>query len=243
MKPQKIILILTGVFVIGSSTVAGSRYEDIIKDTTEYKKVTEGEAEQKEKCHKCGSGYYYPSVPVYHDHYYGPEVSNHYSSGPAPSSRTGTAYVGVAVGASSFDYEDIEDGDATQLYLGYRGWSRLGYEVVLLDTGNAEVIGLNDIQLDVNAVNLGLTLNSATNHQEPLNAYLSGGIYLADTTLIGPVASVSEGSTGFTAGAGLELSLNEYFKLRADARVLFDVEDFANDESISMLSIGGQFNF
>ncbi|MCP4407130.1 MAG: porin family protein, partial [Gammaproteobacteria bacterium] len=91
--------------------------------------------------------------------------------------------------------------------------------------------------------NLVLTINSSGINKSRLNLFGQGGIYFADTTLSGPFDSVSKNSNGFLLAAGVEIMLNRHFSLRAEAYHLFDVEDFADDESISSLNLGGHFIF
>ena len=157
---------------------------------------------------------------------------------------SGRLYLGVTIGNSEFDYDDIDDGDASIFRIGYRPEnSRLGYELSVFSSGDAEVTSLTGIELEVDSINFGLTLNSSKNDQSRLNFFAQGGIYFADSTLSGPFDSVSENSNGFFVAAGAEIMLNRYFGLRAEAYNLFDVEDFANDESIQVFNLGGQFTF
>ncbi len=86
-------------------------------------------------------------------------------------------------------------------------------------------------------------MNSSRNYRSRLNLFAQGGIYFADTTLSGPFDKVSEDSNGFLLAAGFEVMLNRYFSIKAEAYNLFDVEDFADDESISIVNLGGQFVF
>ena len=113
----------------------------------------------------------------------------------------------------------------------------------MFNSGDAEVTSLSGIDLDVDTINLGLTINSSTNDNSRVNLFGQGGIYFANTTLSGPFDSVRENSNGFLLAVGAEFRLNPYFGVRAEAFHLFDVEDFANDESISIFNLGGQFTF
>ena len=102
---------------------------------------------------------------------------------------------------------------------------------------------LTDIELQVESVNLVLTINSSRQPRSRLNLFGQGGIYFADTRLSGPFDSVSEDSNGFLLAAGVEVMINHNFSVKAEAYNLFDVEDFADDESISIFNLGGQFVF
>jgi hypothetical protein len=115
--------------------------------------------------------------------------------------------------------------------------------VSFYDSGVSEVTSLTDIEIEVDTINLVLTINSSMNNKSPLNLFGQAGIYFADTTLSGPFDSVSEKSNGFLLSAGVEVVINRNFSLRAEGYNLREVEDFANDESITFISVGGQFVF
>ncbi len=176
----------------------------------------------------------YPSYPAQYDR----------SAGSGRSSLPGILYLGITIGESEFDYDDIDDGDTSIFYVGFRPEdSRLGYEVSFYNSGDSEVTSLTDIELEVKTINLVLTVNSSLNNKSALNLSGKAGIYFADATLSGPFDSVSEKSNGFLLGVGAEYALSQHFSLRADAYILEDVEDFANDESILIFSLGGQYLF
>ena len=98
---------------------------------------------------------------------------------------------------------------------------------------------MTGIDIEVDTINLVLTVNSSRNNKSQLNLFGKGGIYFADTTLSGPFDRASENSNGFLLGLGIEIMLNQHFSLRAEVENLFDVEDFVDDESISSLTLGG----
>ena len=102
---------------------------------------------------------------------------------------------------------------------------------------------MTDIEIQVESLNLILTVNSSRNNKSGLNLFGQGGIYFADTTLTGPFDSVRKDSNGFLIAVGFEIMLSPHFSLRAEAYHLFDVKDFANDESISSFNLGGNFFF
>ena len=156
----------------------------------------------------------------------------------------GLIHVGVSIGKSEFDYDDIEDGDASLFLIGYRPEdSHLGYELSFFDSGDAKVTSLSDIEIEVRSFNLALSVNSSKIDESRLNLFGKGGIYFGKTTLFGPFDSVREPSNGFLIGAGIDIMLNQRFGLKAEAYQLFDVEDFADDRSVSFYNLGGQFVF
>ena len=240
-----LMLFILSVLSLASHSGSDSEYGDIIRNTPEYKKITTPKADDDDDDDDDRYDHHYH----YHDPFYEPvhpTPSAHYrrSTRSGSSGLSGHINLGIAIGKSEFDYDDIEDGDASIFHFGYRPEnSRLGYEVSFYNSGESEVTSLTDIELEVETINFLLTVNSSRNRESTLNFFGKGGIYFADSTLSGPFDSVSENSNGFLLAAGIDIMLNRHFGLRAEAYNFFDVEDFANDESISVLSLGGQFVF
>lgn len=244
VKPAGVRCLLLIIFLVLSFPAFAkkdSEYGDIIKKKSEYEKITKPKQDDDDHRH------YHPYHPYYYPTYprpYPPPPGYHRPAGYGGGGPSGRVYLGISIGNSEFDYDDIEDGDASIFHIGYRPEdSHLGYELSFFDSGDAEVTSLTDIELEVDTFNLMLTLNSARSDRSRLNLFGQGGIYFASTTLSGPFDSVKESSNGFLLGAGADVRLNRYFSLRADVLYLFDVEDFANDESISVFTLGGQFTF
>ena len=241
---RSLVLFVMAACSFQSLAEKDSEYGDIIRETPEYKKITTPKADDNSDHHH----HHYPIYsPVYGPLYYPtyPPPPGYYRSGRSGGGGLpGVIYLGVTIGKSEFDYGDIDDGDAAVFRIGYRPWdSRLGYEFSVFDSGDAEVTSLNAIDLEVDTINFALTFNSATEPRSRFNLFGQGGIYFADTTLSGPFDSVSENSNGFLLAAGVEFMVNRHFGLRAEAYQFFDVEDFADDESITTVNVGGQFVF
>jgi hypothetical protein len=257
---RKILFTIVVLAINGLVFADGGSYGDIIKDTSEYKKITgQGDDESgnereredrridRDRHYRRGPGggwiYIgrYPEADINRDTVIY-ENDDYYPRARVPGRHR--FYIGLAIGSSFFDYDDIDDGDALLLSAGRRSRDeRLGYELAYINTGNAEVTSLSEIELRVEALIFSLTFNSSKNLYSRWNAYATAGIYLADTALSGPVDEVDEDSNGFTFGVGFEYAVNRNFQLRLDARELIHVEDFANDESISLLSFGGKISF
>lgn len=244
MKPiyiRTLLLLVLSISVFPSFSAKKSEYGDIIKNTPEYKKITKEKDDDDDDRHE--HHYHYP-YPYYRPVYPPPPANYRRSTGSGGSGLPGHLYFGIAIGESKFDYDDIDDGDASIFHFGYRPKdSHLGYELSIYDSGDSEVTSLTDIEIEVETINLVLTVNSSRNNKSTLNFFGQGGIYFADTTLSGPFDSVTENSNGFLLAVGVEVMLNRHFGFRAGAYNLFDVEDFANDESVSFFSLGGQFVF
>ena len=242
MKPVSIrwfMLFLLAMSSFQSFAEKDSEYGDIIKNTPEYKRITTPKDDDDDYDHH----HHHYNYPVY-PRAYPPPPGYYRPASSGGGGLPGVFYLGLTIGKSEFDYDDIEDGDATIFRFGYRPReSHLGYELSFFDSGDSEVTSLTNIDIEVDTINLVLTFNSASNAQSRLNLFAQGGIYFADTTLTGPFDSVSENSNGFLLAAGVEFMLNRHFGLRAEACQLFDVEDFANEESITTFNLGGQILF
>jgi hypothetical protein len=235
-----LVIFLISILSSPSFSGSNSEYGDIIKNTSEYEKITKPKSDDDRPDNSGHDPYPYP---YYRPAYLSP--SAYYR--PTDAGRVGLPgafYVGAAIGESGFDYDDNEDGDAAIFRFGYRpNDSILGYELSYFDSGNSEVTSLTDIEIQVDTINLVLTVNSSRDNRSRLNLFGQGGIYFADTTLTGPFDSVSENSNGFLLAVGIEILLSRYFSLRVEAYNLFDVEDFASDKSISSLNLGGNIIF
>ena len=237
-----LVVFILSILSFPSFSGSNSEYGDIIKNTPEYKKITEPKNDDDRQEHY--DPYPYPNPYPYYRPAYVPSPAYYRGTSSERVGLTGAFYLGVTIGKSGFDYDDNEDGDASIFRFGYRPKdSNLGYELSFFDSGDSQVTSLTDIEIQVDTINLVLTLNSSRNHRSRLNLFGQGGIYFADTTLTGPFDSVSENSNGFLLAVGIEIMLSRHFSLRAEAYNLFDVEDFANDESISSLNFGGNVIF
>jgi len=124
MKPidiRYLTVFILSILSFPSFSGSNSEYGDIIKNTPEYKKITKPRNDDGDNDRH---GHHYPYYYPYHDPYYRPAYpssSAYYR--PTGSGRvgfTGAFYLGVTIGKSEFDYDDIEDGDASIFRFGYR---------------------------------------------------------------------------------------------------------------------------
>ena len=156
-------------------------------------------------------------------------------------------YIGAGVGSSSFDYSDIDNGSAKKFHLGYRFDDKhYAVEIAQIDSGDADIDGGDFNSISVEGINLSLVYNTAATFgkSEPLNAFFKGGIYQVDTEVDGIFFSdMDDSSAGLSLGLGLEYAFTDFFSVRAEAEGLIAVEDFANDESVTFLTVGAQFHF
>lgn len=247
MKPAAIRCLILFVFsILSLASVSGScsEYGDAIKDTPEYKKITEPKADDDKNDDHDHHYYYHDHDPFYRPPYPPPPAYYERSPPSRGSGLSGIVSLGITIGDSEFDYDDIDDGDASRFHVGYQPEnSRMGYEVSFFSSGEAEVTSLTGIEIEVDTINLALTFNSSKNNISTLNFFGQGGIYFADTTLSGPADSVSEKSNGFLLAVGVDIMLNRHFGLRVEAFNFFNVEDFVDDKSVSFFGLGGKFVF
>ncbi len=229
------------VFSTAPVSASKSEYGDIIVDTPEYEEITRDKPDIKDDDYRDRDYHRH-----YHDPFYRPPYRSSYRSSSASGRGrvAGLVYLGISIGESDFDYNDIDAGDATVFHIGFQPEkSHLGYELSFFNSGDSEVTSLTGIELEVETINLVLTANSSKNQKTPLNLFAQGGFYFAKATLSGPSGRVRERSNGFLLAAGIEFLLNRHVRLRAGAYHLHEVEDFANDESISVINLGGQLVF
>ena len=161
------------------------------------------------------------------------------------SART---YIGGATGKAEFDYSDIDDGDAEKYYIGYQIPGKLyGFELASIDSGAANIddttFGFESIRVD--GYNLSAIYNTAQyfGFKQPVNLFFKLGYYSVETEVKTSTLSFTEDSSGLSFGLGIDYAINDAFSLRADLEGLYGVDDFADDEIVTFITIGAQINF
>ncbi len=158
-------------------------------------------------------------------------------------------YIGGAAGKSDFSYSDIDDGSSKKFYIGYKPKdNHFAVELASVDSGDADIedgFGIFNSSIRVEGWNLSAVYNTAANlgQDEPFNVFIKLGYYSVDTDIDTNISDLSEDSSGLSFGVGLEYAITNNFILRADIEGLSDVEDFADDETVTLASIGVQFQF
>jgi hypothetical protein len=151
---------------------------------------------------------------------------------------------GANFGISQFDYEDIDDGTATMFYLGYElAESPAYFELALIDTGEADVTSLSDVTIEVSGLQVGVGYRLIANPDTGSDLFMKAGLYNTDTEAVGPGGSVEDGNTGLYLGFGGTLMLAPSFGLRFDMQGLLGVEDFADDNNVTLIMLGPVFKF
>ena len=164
------------------------------------------------------------------------------SSFSTVSQAENSIYAGLAAGVSAYDYDDVDAGSATKLFVGYKIDTNLAIEATFYDSGDADITSLPGLALNSDGLNVTAFYRANTSGND-LVAMIGGGIYNFDTTIKGPGGSISESSSGLSLAAGLELGLTENLALRADIDMFFGVKDFADNGNVDSIHIGVVLNF
>lgn len=134
------------------------------------------------------------------------------------------------------DDRDTKDEEAYSLGLGYQFNNPWALEFVYLNayTGLSSNNSVSGTAVDVEQYRFDALYHLPTHHSLNLTPYLAAGVGTAD------FSNPSTNNTQFNAGGGVKYALNESLSLRADFRLLNDVEDNHVDH---MASVGLQIAF
>lgn len=127
---------------------------------------------------------------------------------------------------------DTKDDEAYSLGLGYQFDNPWAVEFVYLNADSQ--LSNSSTDIDVDQYRLDALYHLPTNHSLNLTPYLAAGVGTAD------FSNPSTNNAQFNAGGGLKYALNDNLALRADFRLLNDVED---DHIDHMTSVGLQMTF
>ncbi|MEP2619231.1 MAG: OmpA family protein [Marinomonas sp.] len=127
---------------------------------------------------------------------------------------------------------DTKDDEAYSLGLGYQFDNPWAVEFVYLNADSE--LSNSNTDIDVDQYRLDALYHLPTNHSLNLTPYLAAGVGTAD------FSNPSTNNAQFNAGGGLKYALNDNLALRADFRLLNDVED---DHIDHMTSVGLQMTF
>lgn len=127
---------------------------------------------------------------------------------------------------------DTKDDEAYSLGLGYQFDNPWAVEFVYLNADSQ--LSNSSTDIDVDQYRLDALYHLPTNHSLNLTPYLAAGVGTAD------FSNPSTNNAQFNAGGGVKYALNDNLALRADFRLLNDVED---DHIDHMTSVGLQMTF
>jgi len=152
--------------------------------------------------------------------------------------------LGASIGKSQFDYTDIDDGSAKNFYIGYElDDSPLFFELVSIDSGDADVTSLQDVTLNVSGTQVGLGYRGILNPSTGSGFFFKGGMYNTDTEAAGPGGTIEEGGSGLYLGLGGDWMFVPNFGLRFDLEGLLGVKDFADNNNVTFIMVGPVFRF
>jgi hypothetical protein len=159
--------------------------------------------------------------------------------------------VGGGIGVAQFDYPDVDDGSARILHIAIEGDENPFYfEFALINSGDADISGFTSLNMNVSGNQIGGGYRIVTNSATGSGFYLKGGIYNTDTEVSDPdgeicgvPCSIKDGNNGLYIGIGGELMLNPSFGFRFDLQGLLGVEDFAEDKTVTFMTVGPVLKF
>ncbi|MDH5612697.1 MAG: porin family protein [Gammaproteobacteria bacterium] len=163
----------------------------------------------------------------------------------ATSQSDNSIYAGLTAGASSYNYNNIDPGTATKVFIGYKVNENIAIEATLFDSGEADITDPllpPGISLCSDGLNLTAFYRLPTSGGD-LTAMVGGGLYSFDTTLKGPGGSISESGSGLSLAAGLEYTITENIALRGDIDMFLGVKDFDQNDGLNSINIGIVLNF
>lgn len=156
-------------------------------------------------------------------------------------------YLGGGIGSASYDYDDVDNSTAIKLYGGYTAPlapnSFFGVEAAYVDLGEADITSLPgnwSLQME------GFSVAGLFQYVLPdggLGFFGKIGAYSLETTLDTPYGSDSEDSAGLLWGLGLTYSLPSGLGFRGEIESYEGVDDYADDNAVTVLSAAVQYNF
>lgn len=152
-------------------------------------------------------------------------------------------YLGLGLGSAGYDYDDVDNSTAIKIFGGYLvPESMFGVEAAYVDLGEADIESVPGWTLQMEGFYVAGVLNY-TMHDGGLGFFGRLGAYSLETTIDAGFADTSDDSTGLTWALGLSYSLPTGLGFRAELESYEGVEDFADDASVGVISLGIQYNF
>lgn len=160
------------------------------------------------------------------------------------SNATAEIVVGGAVGYSELSsYDDVDEALGWKGFAGYRASSVPVYaEIGYVNSGELEVDSLN-VDLEFDGFTAAVGYRMVVDSYNGSDVVFKIGGYTLDTEASGPGGSIEEDGSGLLVGIGGNWMFTPHLGLHADAQILFGVEDFANDEDLTLLTIGLMYAF
>jgi len=161
------------------------------------------------------------------------------------SART---YIGGSTGEAEFDVRGVDEGESEKYFIGFQIPGKFyGFELSSLDTGEADISNSdnNYESIRIDGYNISAVYNTVPRFgfKQPMNLFFKIGYYLVDTEVKTTSGSLDADSNGFSFGAGLDYAINDAFSLKAEIEGLYGVDDFADDDIVTFITLGAQINF
>jgi len=151
---------------------------------------------------------------------------------------------GAGFGVSQFDYDDVDDGSAKKFVLGYElAESPAYFEFAKIDSGDADVTSLSGVSLNVSGMQIGAGYRAVMNESTGSAFFVKAGFYDTDTEATGPGGAIQEGGSGLYLGFGGDWMFVPTFGLRFDMEGLLGVKDFADNNNVTIITVGPVFRF
>lgn len=152
--------------------------------------------------------------------------------------------VGGGVGVTQLSgYNDVDDAFAWRGFVGYRAPDiPLYLEAQYFETDELEVDGADDIGLEFEGYALALGYRVVFG-EFGSDVVLKGGGYMQDTRAHVGGLSDEDDADGGLLGVGGNWMLTPHLGINFDVQFLFGVEDYADDEDLTIATIGLVYSF
>ncbi|MCC2658518.1 MAG: hypothetical protein K0Q76_3626 [Panacagrimonas sp.] len=155
--------------------------------------------------------------------------------------------VGAGGGLSQLSkYKDVDEGTAYRVFAGYRASDLpLYFEVQYFDSGELDIDdfdGVDNISMQFDGWTAAVGYRAVLSDKGS-DIVLKGGGYIQDTELESSLGDAKDDGSGAMVGLTINWMLTDRFGVSFDAQGLFGVEDFANKEDLTLLTIGAVYSF
>lgn len=155
--------------------------------------------------------------------------------------------VGGGIGFSQLsEYEDVDEGTSWRGFAGYRASEYPIYlEFQYFDSGELDVDdfdGFQDISLEFDGFAI------AAGYRIPLgdqgsDFIIKGGAFKQDSEARTSIGSIDDDGSGALIGLGGNWMFTPHFGMNLDLQVLFGVQDFADEEDLTLATVGLIYTF
>lgn len=152
-------------------------------------------------------------------------------------------YIGGTIGRSNHPYEDVNDDDASRLFIGYQLPSTdVAFEYSTIDMGSPRIDNLGDIAID--GKQASVLLSPASQAAGEFSLLFRLGYYQLDSELdVAFFGQASDDSSGIMWGIGGRYKITEGFSIIGEVAGYGNVSYIVDDETATVFDIGIQYNF